>query len=206
MGMEDDGPGDRVPGKEKIPETAESGTREDDESIYGGSEEPETEEQEILPPKPMGPWFWAVMGMIGILILMILYGQVQGITHPIEVNLTGTSWTLASYADAQGTMVPVNESGGAGANLTFGPAGSAMLGGYSGCTGYSFAYERNATTVRLTQFSIRSDSCNTSVAGDASSLYLGDLANASGMRFRSGQLFISDSAGRPLLVLDLAGS
>jgi len=163
-------------------------------------------EQVILPPQPMGPWFWAVMAMIGILLLMILYGQVQGITHPIEVNLTGTRWTLASYADARGTMVPENAGGEAGANLTFGPAGSAMLGGYSGCTGYTYSYERNATTIHLTNFSILPDSCTSAVAGDASSLYLGDLANASGIRFRSGQLFVTDTAGRPLLVLDLTGS
>jgi|GEM_PF-1155247 len=204
MDMENDGPGSGVPGEDKDPETVESGTREDDKSIDVGSEEPESEEQEILPPKPMCPGFWAVMGMIGILILMILYGQVQGITHPIGVNLTGTSWTLASYADAQGTMVPVNEPGVA--NLTFGPAGSAVLGGYSGCTGYSSAYERNATVIHLTNFSILPDSCNTTLTGYASSLYLGDLAHASDIRFRSGQLFVSDSAGRPLLVFNLAGN
>jgi len=166
----------------------------------------EPEEQEILPPKPMGPWFWAVMAMIGILLLMILYGQVQGITHPIEINLTGTRWTLDSYADAHGTMVPVTGSGGAGANLTFGPTGSAMLSGYSGCIGYTYIYERNATTIHLTNLSISPDSCTGTVAGDVSTLFLGDLANASGIRFRSGQLFVTDTDGRPLLVLDLAGS
>jgi hypothetical protein len=166
----------------------------------------EPDVQEILPPKPMGPWFWAVIAMIGILLLMILYGQVQGITHPIEVNLTGTRWTLASFADAQGTMVPVKAGGEAGANLTFGPAGSTMLSGYSGCIGYTYTYKRNATTIHLTNLSISPDSCTGTVAGDASSLYLGDLANASVIRFRSGQLFVTDTAGRPLLVLDLAGS
>jgi len=166
----------------------------------------EQEELEILPPRPMGFGFWAVMAMIGILLLMILYGQVQGITHPIEVNLTGTRWTLASYADAQGTMVPVNAEGRAETNLTFGPAGSAMINGYSGCTEYSSAYERNAASIHFVNLSISPGSCNDTVTGEASSLYLGDLANASGIRFRSGQIFVSDTAGRPLLVLDLAGS
>ncbi|ABS55680.1 hypothetical protein Mboo_1162 [Methanoregula boonei 6A8] len=162
------------------------------------------EEPVILPPAPMGPWFWAVMAMIGILLLMILYGQVQGITHPIEVNLTDTQWTLSSYADAQGTMVPVKD--GAGSNISFGLPGDGTLRGMSGCTAYSYQYVRNATSIHISDGSIISGSCDDPGTGNATSLYFSDLTRASGLRFRSGQIFVSDAAGRPLLVFDLAGT
>ena len=42
-----------------------------------------------LPAPPMSPWFWVAFGLIGILIILIIYGQVQGITHAVTVNLTG---------------------------------------------------------------------------------------------------------------------
>jgi len=176
----------------------------DDEDlvILPGTEDPE--KPVPTPAAPMGLWFWAVMAMLGVLILMIIYAQVQGVTRPISVKLTGTSWTLASYADAKGSLTPV--SGGMEANLSFGPADTSTLNGYVGCTWYSDTYSQNATAFRLANGTSTLRFCGDPGLIEAESAYLRDLNNVSAARFRSGQLTFYDAADRSLLVFDQAGN
>jgi hypothetical protein len=168
---------------------------------------PATEDPEnpvTIPAAPMGPWFWAVMAMLGVLILMIIYAQVQGVTRPVAVNLTCTSWTLASYADAEGTMIPATAE--TEANLSFGPADTSTLNGYAGCSWYSYTYSRNSTAFHLANGTSTLQFCGDPGLTAAGSAYLRDLNNISAARFRSGQLTFYDAADRSLLVFDQAGN
>ena len=63
----------------------------DDEpaKITPRSDAPVTPDPVPNPAAPMGRGFWAVMALIGVLILLIIYAQVQGVTRTIPVNLTG---------------------------------------------------------------------------------------------------------------------
>ena len=158
-----------------------------------------------VPAAPMGRGFWAVMTLIGILILLIIYAQIQGITRPVSVNLTGTSWTLDSYTDAAGRMVPVNN--GNEVNLSFDPENTTTLDGYAGCNWYSYTYFRyNTTTLQLGNRTSTMRFCDDAGVMQAESAYLRDLNNTSVIRFRSGQITLYDATGKPILIFEQSGS
>jgi heat shock protein HslJ len=157
------------------------------------------------PAAPMGRWFWAVMTLIGVLILLIIYAQVQGVTRPVSVNLTGSCWILTYYSDTDGMMVPA--VGGAEVNLSFGPAGTTTLGGYAGCAWYSYSYNRaNTTALHLANGTASVEFCTNPGVMQAESAYLRDLENTSSVRFRSGQLTLYDASGKSLLIFSQSGS
>ena len=158
-----------------------------------------------IPSPPMGRGFWAVMALISVLILLILYAQVQGITHPVAVNLTGSCWTLISYADTSGTIIPL--PAGADANLTFSPAGRSTLGGYAGCNWYSYSYnQHNATSLQLTDRIATKRLCDSPAVMLAEADYLNDLDNTSKVQFRNGEIRFFDTSDRPLLVFRESGN
>ena len=97
----------------------------------------------------MGRGFWAVMILVGVLILLIIYAQVQGVTRPVPVNLTGTSWLLTYYGNDRGTLVPVIN--GTEVNIAFGLDNGTSLGGYSGCNRDSDVYTVSNYTLVLTK-------------------------------------------------------
>ena len=98
-----------------------------------------------LQAAPMGRGFWAVMALIGLLILLIIYAQVQGITKPVSVNLTGTNWTLTYYVNENGAMVPMTN--GTDVTIRFGLENGTILGGHSGCNWYSYNYTSTSSTL-----------------------------------------------------------
>ncbi|HVP95966.1 META domain-containing protein [Methanoregula sp.] len=157
-----------------------------------------------IPAPPMSRGFWAVMALIGVLILLIIYAQVQGVMHPIVVNLTGSRWTVISYADREGSMIPA--PAGAEANLSFGPAGNEGLIGYTGCNWYSYTYIwNNATALHPTNRTTTLQVCDTPGVMQEETSYLADLDNSSIVRFRSGQLTFFDDSGKPLLIFRETG-
>jgi len=177
---------------------------EEDPDFLPGDNAPLFPEPVPVPAAPMGRGFWAVMTLIGILILLIIYAQVQGITRPVSVNLTGTSWTLDSYADATGRMVPVNT--GNVVNLSFDPENTTTLDGYAGCNWYLYTYFRyNTTTLQIGNGTITLRFCNDSSVMQTESAYLRDLNNTSVVRFRSGQLTLYDATGKPILLFEQSG-
>ena len=148
---------------------------------------------------PMGWSFWAVMALVGVLILLIIYAQIQGVTRPVAVNLTGTSWTLASYSDAERIMVTVQ--GEPVTNISFGPAGMENISGYAGCAWYTYTYTRsNATAFYFTNKTVVQSSCGGDGGFPAESAYLNDLDYTSTIYFRNGYLTFSDVSGKPVLV------
>ena len=90
----------------------------------------------------MGLGFWAMMALIGVLVLLIVYAQVQGVTLSCPVNLTGTNWTLTYYTNEKGTMVPVTN--GTDVTIRFGLENGTILSGIPAATGTA-AITRSAT-------------------------------------------------------------
>ncbi len=153
-----------------------------------------------MPAASMGRGFWAVMILVGVLILLIIYAQVQGVTRPVPVNLTGTSWLLTYYGNDRGTLVPVIN--GTEVNIAFGLDNGTSLGGYSGCNRYSYAYTVSNYTLVLTKRVTTTMTCGAPGLMQLESTYMHDLENTSGIRFRSGHLFFYDTEDRPLLIFE----
>jgi heat shock protein HslJ len=150
----------------------------------------------------MGPGFWAMMALIGVLVLLIFYAQIQGVTRSVPVNLTGTNWTLSYYTNEKGTMVPVTN--GTDVTLRFSPGNNTILGGYSGCNWYSYNYTIISSTLTLTPGSGRTNTmlCPAPGVMQIESSYLHDLKNTSTLMFRSDHLYLYDPTEKPLLIFE----
>ncbi len=174
----------------------------DEESSSTGpsAENPPSMDLAPAPPAPMGWGFWAIMALIGVLILLIIYAQVQGITHPVTVNLTETNWTLTSYVSTGGTMVPATT--GPKMNLSFGPSNESTLRGYTGCSWYSYVYSLNKTAFSLSNETLTPSSFDDPGMIQAESSYMDDLKNTTSVRFRGGRLTFYDVGGKPVLVFE----
>ena len=128
----------------------------------------------------MGRGFWAVMILVGVLILLIIYAQVQGVTRPVPVNLTGTSWLLTYYGNDGGTLVPVMN--GTEVTISFGHDNGTSLGGYSGCNRYSYMYTVSNLTLVLTKRVTTTMTCGAPGVMQLESTYMHDLEITSGIR------------------------
>ena len=153
-----------------------------------------------MPAASMGRGFWAVMILVGVLILLIIYAQVQGVTRPVPVNLTGTSWLLTYYGNDRGTLVPVIN--GTEVNIAFGLDNGTSLGGYSGCNRYSYAYTVSNYTLVLTKRVTTTMTCGAPGLMQLESTVHARSGEHLRHRFRSGHLFFYDTEDRPLLIFE----
>jgi heat shock protein HslJ len=176
----------------------------DDEpaEITPGSNVPVNPDPLPIPVAPMGRGFWAVMALIGVLILLIIYAQVQGVTRSVPVNLTDTNWTLTYYVNEGGTMVPVTN--GTEVTICFGPGNGTLIEGNSGCNGYRYNYTIMNSRLALTRGSggTKSVICGTPGVMQVESVYLRNLENSATITFRSDHLYLYDTADKPLLIFE----
>jgi heat shock protein HslJ len=176
---------------------------DDPAEITPGTDAPE--DPDLVPSQaaPMGRGFWAVMALIGLLILLIIYAQVQGITKPVSVNLTGTNWTLTYYVNENGTMVPVTN--GTDVTIRFGLENGTLLGGQSGCNSYRYHYTSTSSSLAL----VRGSGVTTTMFCTAPGVmqveltYLKDLEDSDAIKFRSDHLYLYDPTDKPLLIFEL---
>jgi heat shock protein HslJ len=170
--------------------------------ITGGTGTRDTPVPVPIPTAPMGVGFWAMMALIGVLVLLIIYAQVQGVTRSVPVNLTGTNWTLTYYANEKGTLVPVTN--GTDVTILFGPGNSTILDGSAGCNWYRYQYTIISSTLTLTHVPERTTGMFCPAPGimQVESLYLRDLENTSTIKFRSDHLYLYDPAEKPLLIFE----
>ena len=170
--------------------------------ITPGTGSRDTADPVPIPAAPMGRGFWAMMALLGVLVLLIIYAQVQGVTRSVPVNLTGTNWTLTYYTNEKGTMVPVTN--GTGVTLRFGPENSTILGGYSGCNAYSFNYTISGSRLILAPGAGETTAmvCPAPGVMNVETSYLHDLENTSTVQFRSDHLYLYDPTEKPLLILE----
>lgn len=161
------------------------------------------EETPNLPAPPMGRGFWAVMALIGVLVAMIVYAQIQGVTQPIAVNLTASNWTLTYYTGEDGRMIPVPDK--IPVTLVFGLNNGTVLGGRAGCNWYSYNYTLSSSRLALEKGSGVTTAmlCTTPAETmTVESAYLRSLENSSRVRFKNDHLYLYDPADRPLLIFE----
>ena len=155
------------------------------------------------PAAPMGRGFWAVMALIGVLILLIIYAQVQGVTRTVPVNLTGTSWTLTYYSNDGGTMVPRNKRDGGDDPFRPGKRHHSRRK-FRTATGTAYQYTIRGSMLTLARGSgVTTEMfCTAPGVMQVESTYLHNLENSTTIRFRSDHLYLYDSADKPLLIFE----
>ena len=143
-----------------------------------------------VPAQPMGWKFWAVMGLIALLIGLIVYYQVEIAARPVPDGLAGTSWTLEYYTVGNSTLVPATAA--TTATLEFDPGNATGLSGQSGCNRYSYNYTIHSSSFSLDPGSGTITKMNCPEAGvmQFESAYLRNLENATSVTARNNRLYM----------------
>jgi heat shock protein HslJ len=157
--------------------------------------EDENESDETLPEEKFGLSFWLVLALVGVLVLMVIFMNVPGIRGATGPEMAKINWSLASYANVTGVMVPALADPGVTARFDR----DGILKGNAGCNGYSAPYTIYETALNISQPSSASLKCPSQAVMVQENQYLADLPRAASVRIGPDHLVLYDAAGKPLL-------
>ena len=146
-------------------------------------------------PQPLGLAFSIALALVGLLVLLIIFLNIPGIRASAGISMTRSDWTLQSYADSTGMLVPLKP--GTQVTAIFGSDGT--VSGSGGCNHYSAGY-----TVRDLAISISPPVSSKIFCGDPDvmqqeSAYLNNLVRAEELRISESNLRFYDGSGKPVL-------
>ena len=170
-------------------EHAEPGT----EPVVSPAEDPDLEP---VKPVPMGRNFYLAMALIGILIFMIVYFNVPATRASAATTLVADNWTLKTYADTTGVLLPVMN----GTQITADFGSHGMVSGSAGCNRYFAAYTVKEYALSITAPGSTKMHCPAPGVMEQETLYLSDLGNVQSIRVHGPDLNMYDAAGRMILV------
>ena len=148
------------------------------------------------PEEKFGTSFWLVLALVGVLALLVIFLNVPGIRGATGLEMSKVNWSLESYADETGAMVPVRTDTPVRAMFDRG----GMVTGNAGCNGYSAQYVIHETALNITQLIPRQMSCTGPGVMEQERQYLADIPRSASVRISSDRLRIFDRTGKPLLV------
>lgn len=121
-------------------------------------------------------------------------------TQPAEsegdASLTGQTWTLVSYADANGNMVDVLPE--TEITAVFGDDGS--LGGSSGCNSYNTTYQVDGNNISISEMMAATMMACPEPIMAQETAYLANLSTATTYAISGNTLTLSDANGNPVAV------
>ncbi|BBL67995.1 META domain-containing protein [Methanoculleus chikugoensis] len=129
---------------------------------------------------------------------IVVAGCTGGTSTPgTVVGLAGTSWTLDSYLDENGTLVPVLP--GTEVTAAFGPDGK--VAGSAGCNGYGGDYQLDGTSLSVSSLVQTLKLC-TEPEGimEQEARFIDLLGSAAECRIENDRLVITDAAGATTLI------
>ena len=147
-------------------------------------------------PQPLSPSFLIALALVGFLTLLIIFVNIPGIRESAGVSITLTPWTLHSYGNTTGNLVPVKS----GTEITAVFDRNGTITGFSGCNQYHANY-----TVRNLAITITPPASTKMFCGEAGIMeqeinYLNDLQKAVELRTSESDLILYDRSGKPVLV------
>jgi heat shock protein HslJ len=161
--------------------------------------DPETAEQDktgITQPQTMGPAFYGALALVGVLVLLIVFFNVPGIRASTGMLLIQNTWTLQSYVDTSGGLVPAIR--GTPITAKFYPDGT--MSGSAGCNQYSASYTTKDLAVSISPPSMTEMYCENPIVMQQESAYLNDLSKAKELRVNELNLNLYDKTGKPVLM------
>ena len=138
--------------------------------------DPGTTEQDktgITQPQKMGLAFFGALALIGVLVFLIVFVNVPGIRASAGILLTQNTWTLKSYVDQGGILVPVI----AGSPVTARFSTDGKVSGSAGCNQYSANYTMQDLAISVSPPVITGMYCKNPVVMQESA-FLNDLSKA----------------------------
>ena len=155
-----------------------------------------TDDSQKNPPEKMGLGFYAALGLIGILVLMVVVLNYPAARANAGIVMTETAWTLQSYTDAAGLHRPA----GSGTDTTAQFGRDGRMSGNAGCNRYTAAYETRDYSIIISEISSTEMACQGPGVMEQESAFLADLEKASSFRVSESFLKLYNNAGTPVLV------
>ena len=148
------------------------------------------------PEEKMGPAFYAALGLIGILVLMIVVVNYPAARAHAGVEMTRTPWTLQSCTDPTGVHIPIIS----GSNVTARFDGDGRMTGNSGCNWYAATYTTKDYAISLSLESVTDMACRDPGIMEQESAFLASLSKVTSFRVSESSLKFYDAAGTTVLV------
>jgi heat shock protein HslJ len=161
--------------------------------------DPETTEQDsatATQPQKMCLAFYGAPALVGVLVLLIVFINVQGIRASAEMLLTQNNWTLQSYVDTSGVLVPTITR----TTITAKFGTDCKESGSAGCNQYSAHYTTRDLAITISPPVMTETYCENSIVMQQDSAYLNDLLKAVELRVSKSNLNLYDKTGKPVLV------
>jgi len=165
----------------------------------GAPLDPETTEQDkpaVTQPQKMGLAFYGALALIGVLVFLIVFVNVPGIRASAGMLLTQNTWTLESYVDTSGALVPAIS--GTPITARFGTNGKVR--GSAGCNQYSANYTTGDLAISISQPVLTEMYCENPLVMQQESAYLNNLLKAVEIRVSESNLNLYDKTGLPVLM------
>jgi heat shock protein HslJ len=159
---------------------------------------PPTDDASQKSPQKMGLAFYSALALVGVLVLLIVVMNVPGIRASAGITLTQSTWTLQSYADETGALVPAMN--GTKVNARFGADG--RTSGSSGCNQYAATYTTRDFAITISPPATTLMYCENPYVMQQESDYLNDLTKAVEFRVDESKLNLYDATGKLLLVFE----
>lgn len=169
-----------------------------DESPAGAGDSPPGGPDNLpdRPPEKMGPGFYAALGLIIILVLMVLVLNYPAARANAGMVMAQTNWTLQSYTDATGSHIPAQ--GGTEVTAMFGSDG--RMTGTAGCNRYFATYTTKDYQISITGIGSTKMFCHGPGIMEQESAFLEDLSETSSFRVSESSLKFYDANGKTILV------
>ena len=172
------------------------GMTDDPEGALLDPESTEQDKATVTQPQKMGLAFYGALALIGLLVFLIVFVNVPGIRASAGMLLTQNTWTLESYVDTSGALVPAIT--GTSITARFGTNGKVR--GSAGCNQYSANYTTGDLAISISQPVLTEMYCENPLVMQQESAYLNDLSKAVEIRVSESNLNLYDKTGLPVLM------
>jgi heat shock protein HslJ len=156
----------------------------------------ETREAPAGQPEKMGPAFYAALALVGILVIMVVFLNYPAAKASAGTLMTQTNWTLQSYTDKTGILIPALS--GRGVSARFARDGS--MTGSAGCNQYAASYSTKDYAINITNTVSTLMFCTEPGIMDQESAFLVDLPKVFSFRVDESFLKMYDDDGKLLMV------
>lgn len=136
------------------------------------------------------------LALVFLLVMIAIFISFPAAKTRPEVRLMGVNWTLESYTDETGVLIPA----GSGGMVTAEFSESGRVGGNSGCNWYSFRYTTRGNSLETTLESVTDMRCWDDGTIKQESAFIRDMAAAASFRTGGSSLYIDDGSGKTVLV------
>jgi heat shock protein HslJ len=161
---------------------------------------PQTDEEIKEPVKKMGLAFYSALALVGVLVILVVVMNVPGIRASAGITLTRADWTLQSYADGTGDIVPIVN--GTKVFVKFGTDGK--MSGSAGCNQYVATYTMRDFAITISPLATTMMYCENPDIMQQESDYIKDLGKAVELRISESNLNLYDPSGKRLLVFEVS--